>query len=335
MISSKDSELALIPPKVRLLYKDFKLISQAHHFKNFSAVSNANSQKYTVRVLDLSSEFYNSNPNLTATLFIQELLRLCMHHPTAVFAEDFEICDKAMAFVSIPYTPLDLALRDVKNSHKPNIEKLVKDVLEDLSFLVYDLRLNYKNSLRIELDNIYQLSKNKGYILGDWAKGLGNDKVSLEVSEAYSKKVDVLNGDKEVQIFAAKVLELTGAKKEDLEDLKVLQELMGTRNPKMYLARLEVVLNGLNLTSGAKKAVTNMFSKEGESKLRLIDFIKPERKIRKNEPFKISRFEKTEGIWNFGSDANIDAVGFKTTVDLQLTGIGLYVPEIDKLEGGD
>lgn len=325
MLPSKDTETTNIPPKIKLLYTDFKLVSQAHYFKIFSALSKANSQPFTIRALDFYSDFYKSNPNLAATIFIQELLRLSTLHPSTIIIEDFEINDKAIAFVTTSYIPLNFVVKEEKGRQQIDIENLIKDVMTDLSFLVSQLKLNSTSNIHIGWDNIYQMSDSKGYILGDWVKGLGNENAqekSVEVSQSVSDS----NGEKEMQSFAVKILELCGAKNEDLEDL------MAIRNPTMHMLSLDYVLGGLNLLKDStKKTLKSMVTKEADARMKLAHFAKRSGNVKQTpqKVGKVSRFEKDMGeknVWNYNSDSNVDAVSFKTSSNIRVTGVGLFIP---------
>lgn len=345
MLPSKDSEIATIPPRIRRLYAKFKNVSSANYFKVFNAISNSDGQPYTIRILDLNSELYNSNPNLAATLFIQELLRLCVLHPDTVVIEDFEICDKSIAFVTTPYLPLNLILKEDKGSQRIDIEGLIQDILTDLSFLVSDLKLHHKikSDIIIDFENIYQLSGRKRYILGDWAKGFGYEKILMDISDAKAKTTYESNGDQEIQSFALKLLEIAGGKKDDLQDLR---DLMTIKNPKMYMSGLETFFNGLTQTESIKKTLKSMLIKEGEGKMNLADFRKSlrkklveESKINDLAPADgpglskkleiVQRFKTQGGGWSYREKNNINAITFKTSTDIFLTGIGLFIPHGD------
>ena len=257
MLPSKDTEVTIIPPKTRLLYTDFRLNSRAHYFKIFSALAKIDSKSVSVRVLDFNSEFYCSNPNVASTLFIQELLRLCTLHPESIIIEHFEICDKAIAFVTTPYLPLEHVVKEMENPQSLDIEKLIKDVLIDLNFLVYDMRLAGQNSIiHIGFDNIYQISGTESYIVGDWAKGFEGRNVVIDTSELNSTMTDKpSNGDREIETFAGKLLMLFGVKDDELQDL------LGMKNLKMYMGGLDTILNGIDLTKNVKKNAEKYASK--------------------------------------------------------------------------
>ena len=270
MLPSKDTEVKIIPPKTRLLYTDFRLISRAHYFKIFSALAKIDSKSVSVRFLDFNSEFYCSNPNVASTLFIQELLRLCTLHPESIIIDHFEICDKAIAFVTTPYLPLEHVVKEMENPQSLDIEKLIKDVLIDLNFLVYDMRLAGQNStIHIGFDNIYQISGTESYIVGDWAKGFEGRNVVIDTSELNSTMTDKpSNGDREIETFAGKLLMLLGVKDDELQDL------LGMKNLKMYMGGLDTILNGIDLTKNVKKMLRSMLARESSLKMKLAEFSK-------------------------------------------------------------
>jgi len=61
MLPSKeqDQAIAIIPPKLRLIFSNFNPLFKAHNYQVFIAVSRSNNQNYTIRVLDLNTEFYS------------------------------------------------------------------------------------------------------------------------------------------------------------------------------------------------------------------------------------------------------------------------------------
>ena len=343
--TNKDPEISIIPPKIRLLYTDFKLVSEAHYFKIFSAKSISRNKSFTLRVLDFNSEFYKCNSNIAATLFVQELLRLSTLYPDTVLIEDFEICDKAVAFVTSSYLPLSHLIKEDKGPQNIDMEKLIQDVLTDLNFLVFDMGLSSKDSkssiIQTDFENIYQISDNNKFFLGDWAKGLETVKALEGLSEVNMKESDDdLKGEKEIQTFAFKMLELCGVKNEDIQDI------MYIKNPKVFMAGLDALLSGLELQSESlKKTLRSLLTKDGDTKKRLANFSSTKRKEAKEETklvdpplskdhiipntlAKLSRLEfRPDGFWSYSSTLNIDGVAFKVSSNIQITGVGLWIPQ--------
>ena len=340
--TNKDPEISIIPPKIRLLYTDFKLVSEAHYFKIFSAKSISRNKSFTLRVLDFNSEFYKCNSNIAATLFVQELLRLSTLYPDTVLIEDFEICDKAVAFVTSSYLPLSHLIKEDKGPQNIDMEKLIQDVLTDLNFLVFDMGLSSKDSkssiIQTDFENIYQISDNNKFFLGDWAKGLETVKALEGLSEVNMKESDDdLKGEKEIQTFAFKMLELCGVKNEDIQDI------MYIKNPKVFMAGLDALLSGLELQSESlKKTLRSLLANNSDSKKRLADFSRTKRKEAKEETklvdpplskdhiilAKLSRLEfRPDGSWGYPKGFNTDGIAFKVSSNIRITGIGLWIPK--------
>ena len=82
-----------IPLKIKNTYKNFKPIANTSSYRVFEAESCYTNEKHNTRVLDRSKEFVNQEYNLTATLFVQELLYLQSRYPSSILTNAFAIVD--------------------------------------------------------------------------------------------------------------------------------------------------------------------------------------------------------------------------------------------------
>jgi len=73
MLPNKEQDQELLPSHQSsdLSFQNYNPISKAHYYHVFSALSRSKNQNYTIKVLDLKSEFYKQDPDIAATLFIQ------------------------------------------------------------------------------------------------------------------------------------------------------------------------------------------------------------------------------------------------------------------------
>ena len=86
----------------------------------------------------------NQEYDLTATLFVQELL----YHPSSILTNTFEISDNGQQIgcATLPYLPLNCQLKDenleVFNPKDPElIQKLTSDALHDIEFLWENMQI--------------------------------------------------------------------------------------------------------------------------------------------------------------------------------------------------
>ena len=102
----------ILTPHIKLSYSDLKLTSKTplYHIYEGKALSPPYSL-HTIRVLDVNSEFAQEDYDAAASLFIKELLHLISIDPTCVLVNSFEISEKKMGFVTLPYAPLSHQLQ--------------------------------------------------------------------------------------------------------------------------------------------------------------------------------------------------------------------------------
>lgn len=251
----------LFPPRIKLTYSDFELISETSYYKVYDAKNLANGQKHTIRVLDTESPFVTKNHNLAATLFMQEAMRLCLRlpRPDFVIVENFEIYEDKIAFVMKPYTSLQN--EPLAEHGKPNVdaEKLLKDCLAEINFLYVKMKLG---NLSLDLKNICRPRESSTFFLTDWA--------SAKRLEA-PKDMSMLVIPPEIQVpsIAAKdvfmlglvLLELNGAKR------KECKELLRIENQDKYDALLDNIVKKVK-SDWLQKAIHKMLQRDSGARLR-------------------------------------------------------------------
>src|SRR5690242_7574703 len=134
MLAKEDLIPNTLTPKIQLTYTDIKLVSETEYYRTYDAISTTNNQKYTIRALNVASEFYKENPNQATTLFVQELLRLSANFPDAVIIESFESHEKGQFVCAIKHCQsLQQLVEKAKSlaAKEIDFELLLKNVLSD------------------------------------------------------------------------------------------------------------------------------------------------------------------------------------------------------------
>ena len=249
------------PPKMALNYADIKFLYATDYCKTFEAVSKINNERHTIRLLNKDSAFYKNNPNLAATLFIQELLRLCVTSPTAVFIESFECRDNCFAY-ALKHCQSLRQLQENKSETEFNVEKIIAEVLSDTSFLLSTLKLS--NKIEIDLQSIYYINATDSYFLGDWGTNIrGNSKPNL-INTADAHQI----GADEIYSLGMNIFELQGISKKELKEFEALS------NNYMYDAALDAILAVVNLPQESTIKLKRMLQRSLYKRMKLAEFSK-------------------------------------------------------------
>lgn len=334
MLPKEGIILNTLTPKIKLAYTDIKLVSETEYCQTFDAIFRADNQKYTIRTLNITSEFYKDSPNIATSFFIQELLRLCTKFPDAVIIESFESHEKGQLACAIKHCQSlqQLIEEDKSEAAKTiNFDLMLKNVLSDVKFLLSKLRLS--QMLDFELQSIYQFSELKGYFLSDWAKNLGkNTKI-----ETTTMQEETSDGSNEVYKLGLTVLELNGTRKQDIEDV------VATRSAKLHNSGIDNLLSELNQSDSLKRTLRSMLDKDLESRAKLESLIeetegnmpvleeeKKENLISGPRFLKVVRFGKIDPKEHKGyslfSNGEGDGIGISVSKSILMVGIGLYIP---------
>ena len=233
-----DDKTFAIPPKTKLRYEDFKFITETSTYKIFNAKARGSHEWHTIRVLDCTKAYVNTNEDHAATLFVQELLWLQRRYPGSVFTNTFEISENGsqMACATLSYLPLSRQLNEAEKIINPKdsqtIERLLSDVLSDVEFLWRGLHLrNILDALGPE--NISFIKEKERFFLGNWAKiyeKAQSELRNLSITETYiieeskKKKLSSQHLATEIRALAFAILKM-----KNIDD-KELQSLLATSN---------------------------------------------------------------------------------------------------------
>lgn len=267
-IEFQEFQTSLFTPNIKATYSDFQLISEATTFKVFQAKSKDSFQFHTIRVLDIESKDVKQNRDNAVTLFLQEVLRVCITQPELVIIEEFEISEEKIAFVTKPYTTLQNLAKEANKvkelqllKAQINVERLLKNASSDLDFLLNKMRLE---SISMELINIYQNKETGAYFLADWNKFTSKAPTFQRLSSAIeTKRQAQKNFSQEVSKLGSMLLVLHGV------DPKYLKALVEANKS----TELNNVIDGLNISEALKKLLKRMFSKDLNSRPTLGELI--------------------------------------------------------------
>lgn len=273
---------AMLPPKIINLYSGFELVSDSSYYKVFTAKSCIDGLKYSIRALDLESQLVQRDYSTAATLFIQEILRLCLRLGTSdvIIIENFEIYKGKIAFVSLPTLDLQNRAKDFVKASDPslNIERMLKDIFSDIHFLYTRMNLS---AIPIYPKNLCRLEGTSTYFLSDWSIGQVSDQKNL--SPTPSK-----------EYFALGLISLKIA---DIENQEI-EDLLKIRHDGMYYASLEFLVKKLK-SEPLQKLVFELLQKDPTKQPKLEELVKKEQilaqKDKRPAPKAVSQKLKSEG----------------------------------------
>lgn len=191
MLSRFTSEKTLLTPKITSNYVKPKLISEASYYHVYEAFHKESGELHSIRALHVNSTFFKKDKNRVITLFLQEILRICVQldSPQSLILEHFDVSGDRICFVSKNCSCLQYKLSNINDSvPEINAEKLLKGVESDIRFLYAQMKLS---NLTISLKNIYKIDDS--YFLGDWA---------LATTAASSIAISKARSDLPLQSFA-------------------------------------------------------------------------------------------------------------------------------------
>ena len=273
----KDNQLqetTPITPKLRLIYTDFKFVTQTTSYKVFQAKScYAPFGFHIIRALDTSSEFVKNDFNVAATLFIKELLRLYSLYPDHVLIDTFESSEdgRRMAYAVLPYTTLSQHVNNSTASFKKNdvldprvIQKLLRDSLTDIEFIRKNISLISLHSI-LDPNNICYIAEKNAFFLSNWSKTYENDpEEELSTSsvflsqESLQKTLTSQEISKELSALALTVLKIDGI---DCKDLELF--IAASKNPLMCDAGVKgMVVDAFKNSEYIKDLMIRMLSKD-------------------------------------------------------------------------
>ena len=130
----EDPKQFKIPQKLKdLLYTDFSLVSETSTYKVFEAKTRDTKEKHHIRVLDATKGLVKDDYDISATLFVQELLHLQQNQPGSVLTHTFEINDhgKLIGCATLPSIeiPVSTLLKESKQARSKRYLILFDDIL--------------------------------------------------------------------------------------------------------------------------------------------------------------------------------------------------------------
>ena len=263
MLLNSDLSESPLTPNMKLAYKDVKLASESEICLTFDAVSKFDGKTYSLKALNTHSEFYQQNPNIASTLFVQEMIRLCIAHPQAVLQKDFEISGKKIAYAMHHTTPIMKYTQKTNPLKYINLPQMICDVLADVKYLLSTLELS--NTINSGLQDFYHIRGLDKYYVGNWVRIIqAKDSKSNDFE---SVMADKQSEDREIYNLGLKVLEFSGLGSEDVSSLSAI------RKNEMHNAAAEVLVKEAKLPETAKKLILKMVLRKSDDRLRIDDVV--------------------------------------------------------------
>lgn len=174
-----DSASSIIPPKLLTQFKDISLLHETPYSKIFRAVKIANNEIYTLRALDIFSQAYLKNADETTTLFMQEVLHICLKigsadsHYSNAFSH-LQTSGKMMAFaLEFSCRPIsEVPLEDIRTK----IEQIISDLEADVKHLSKQVQIT---DHAMKLQNIYYCKPKDKYFLANWTAVIRESMVTI------------------------------------------------------------------------------------------------------------------------------------------------------------
>lgn len=176
-MNSNKGQLAqkLVPEALFSKYSDYEIVAESSYYKIFEATLTPGVRRYAIRALDLDSDYVKANLAQAATLFLQEVLCLCLRLESAeinaVKIENFciDMEKKQIAFVMAAQVSLQCVLEEAKaRKERPelDVDRLFKHLAADLDFLYHKLKYF---SPDLSPENIFCAREMDLFFLGNWA----------------------------------------------------------------------------------------------------------------------------------------------------------------------
>lgn len=273
MQSSKETTL-VVTPKINAAYTDFKLVSQTSYYKTYEAKARVTGQRHSLRILDTTSQLFLKDRNLAFTLFMQEILRLCMRlaRTDTIIIENFDIYGDVVIFAMKPYYPIEKDfITKTQTTQTVDIEKMLKDILSDLNFLHTKLNIG---GINIDSKNIFHIEEINCFFVGDWsvAKPVENPNLLTNASmntveqEAWENKMFA----NEIYTLGLLILELCGVTIPEFEDLLLVH------SDEVYnfaVANLAKRMRGRGQSEAIQKLVPRMLQKNPSEQIAINELL--------------------------------------------------------------
>ena len=242
-----------IPSKLRVAYKDIKLISTKDSRRSkisiFEGKCKITHELHIIKVLEPNQEDWKDDA--MPTLFVQELLHLCSTQPKLVIINSFIMENNTLAY-SLRCTTSLRAQFQAQKSSKPeeksdtvNLEKVISGTVAELEIL-WDKRKIRGYGSAIQMDDIYYDYKNQKYWLGNWTNICQQSMVVTSYED-----------DLDHEPFTSQDIS------EELSALGMtIMELKEMNRPEIEKQRLNVELNENEYNLAVEKQLSKYFQKE-------------------------------------------------------------------------
>ena len=227
VISTPSNPARCFPQKIQDSFQDFILQKETSYYSIWSATRRVDTQTYSLRVLDKDSECYKNDMDSTITLFIQEMFYLGKKLNNIII-EDICYQNGLLTFVTKDDHLLFQGEQSRQEAEKPNINKLLENVLEDLEILKQIWRAPLS-----KIESTLICSNKDNYVIADWQSCVP------PLVDPHAKKLNSLqkeglfNSCKDV-FFG--IFRNYGVEEEELEFLK-------NENTQTHAYHLEKILN--------------------------------------------------------------------------------------------
>lgn len=164
-MSLDSSSEILFPPRLKKAYSNFILLEENSYYKVYEATLKQNNQIHTIRVLDADSCSVMRDYNAAVTLFLQEILYLCVRIKSkdSIIIENFEYFEGNIAFVMRHAKPLEALISADQTKPAIDLERMLKDLIFDIEFLSSKLQ---RDDIKVNPKSVWQVSKQ--YFIADW-----------------------------------------------------------------------------------------------------------------------------------------------------------------------
>ena len=238
------------PQKIQDSFQDFKFQKKTSYYSIWSAARRGDTQTYLLRVFDKDSACYKNDMDSTITLFIQEMFYLGKKLNTFII-EDICYQNGLLTFVTKDDHLLFQGEQSRQEAEKPNINKLLENVLEDLEILKQIWRAPLS-----KIESTLICSNKDNYVIADWQSCVP------PLVDPHAKKLNSLqkeglfNSCKDV-FFG--IFRNYGVEEEELEFLK-------NENTQTHAYHLEKILNTerFNLSEEIKQKLKSGLKAKGK-----------------------------------------------------------------------
>ena len=260
-----------ITPKIKSTHSDFKLLEVSSYCKTYKAKLRETDEFQIIRVLNTTSELYAQDPNTVSTIFLQQMLHLCLRDRELLLIEHTNFHDGRLAYVTKLCEPLSSVLES--QAEDPlvniNIEKLIEGLAKDLNFLHEKLRIG---ELNLTLDKIHRVCGSEEVFLSDWLDiSEPKTKPEKEIDQSVAPYDSHMITANELFNIGKLILQMTGIDTEEVSDLPKI------KSAPVYNSVLDSVMKmfaGRGQPESVRKAVNKMLQKDIAARGNFNDYLR-------------------------------------------------------------